>query len=431
VSELKYSSLGDNYDDVVEKSVEACTLCGECMEYCLTLPLSPLKDSTPSEVMETMIDFLKDGVYSEEVYLKAFGCAGCGFCTNYCPQDIDPLLLHEAAKIEIVNRGESPPEVMNFVIPGQRMNLYEILSSLQMKPSEARWLTKAPTSPKKTENLVFLGCSPVALPDKVFHFLDILERMGVDFVALAGGELCCGTSYCPAAGKVSESEEKGRELIDNVKAFSPKRIILFCNGCYRQFTEFFPSFLEMNIEVQHYTQFFLDNLDKLKFTKSLDKTVFLYESCMTRRNKLTYPAKTLIEAVPGLKLVDEELGKEQTLCCGGLANMTDPQLGQQVGKVLIDNIQKTKADYIANTCSFCRLTFYPYEKQYSLNVIDIATLVDESMGGTEYEDKMKTYWSCESVDEIIEKSKENFEANGYTVEEMRHVLPMLFPLAAP
>ena len=129
-----------------------------------------------------------------------------------------------------------------------------------------------------------------------------------------------------------------------------------------------------------------------------------------------------------MELVDPELGDEQTLCCGGIANMTNPPLGQKVGKVLIDNILKTKADYIANTCSFCKLTFYPYEKQYSFDVKDIATLVDEAMEGKEYEDKMATYWRCESVDEIIEKSRENFEANGYEVEEMKHILPMIFQL---
>ena len=428
MSNQKYFSLEQNYNDVVQRAVEECILCGECLSECLTYPLSPLKDKAPEEMIQEMIEFLKDGSFTEDVYQRAFDCAGCGYCTDSCPQEIDPLLLHEGMKIKLLKQGKEPPEVMNFVVPGQRMNLYEILSSLQMKPSEARWLKIPPSSPQHTENLVFLGCSPVALPDKIFHFLDILETMGTDFVALSGGELCCGTSFCPAAGKVNESEEKARELIDNIKAFSPERVILFCNGCYRQFTEFFPSFLDMDLEVQHYIQFFLDNLEKLKFINPLGKKVFLYESCMTRRTQLSDSAKTLLEAIPGVELVDPKLGDEEILCCGGIANMTNPPLGQQVGKVLVDNISKTNADYIANTCSFCRLSFYPYEKHYSFDVKDFATIIDESMGGEEYEDKLKTYWSCENVDEIIEKSRENFEANGYKVEEMKHILPMIFHL---
>ena len=72
------------------------------------LPQTPLKDKAPEDILEKMINFLKDGVSSEEVYLKAFSCAGCGYCSDSCPQGIDPLLLHEAVKIELLKHGEKP-----------------------------------------------------------------------------------------------------------------------------------------------------------------------------------------------------------------------------------------------------------------------------------------------------------------------------------
>ena len=255
--------------------------------------------------------------------------------------------------------------------------------------------------------------------------------MGINFVALAGGELCCGTAFCPAGGKVKESEEKGRELVTAMKAFSPERVIHICNGCYRQFTEFFPTFLDMDFEVEFYSQFLNKNLEKINFTKPLEKTVTLHEACMTRRTKVTDSVIKLLEAIPGLKLVAREHIEEQLLCCGGLANMTYPQMGQELGHILAEELIKTGTDYIANTCSFCALAFYPYVRQYSFEVKGIATLVNQSAGGREYEDKLAKYWRCESVEEIIEKSRENFEANGYTEEEMRHILPLLFAFPGP
>jgi Fe-S oxidoreductase len=431
MSEKKYASLEANYDDIVKHALEDCILCGECVSNCLTFPLTPLNNQHPEEIMEKMTDFLRDRDAPQDVHLKAYSCAGCGYCSDSCPQELDPLLIHEAVKIELVKEGNAPPEPVNFVLPGQKFNIYEILSALQMKPSEARWLKSAPAQPEKIENVVFLGCSPVALPDKIFAFLDVLEKMGTRFVALSGGDLCCGTSLSLAAGKPRESEAKARELVDALEAFSPERVILTCTGCYRNFTEFFPNFMDFNFETQFYTQFLMENMEKMNFTKPLQKTVALHESCMTRRTKVSNSARKVLERIPGLTLMKSEHEKEKALCCGGIANMTNPPVGQGLAQELVNWIKKTNADYIANTCPFCRLALYPHARQKAFEVKDIATLINESMGGKEYEDKLETYWEYESVEEIIEKSKENFEECGYTEQEMRQILPLLFPFAKP
>ena len=56
--------------------------------------------------------------------------------------------------------------------------------TLQMKPSEIRWLESIPEAPKKTEIVFFLGCFAHTGPDKVFTALDIFSRLNRDFFHL-------------------------------------------------------------------------------------------------------------------------------------------------------------------------------------------------------------------------------------------------------
>lgn len=371
---------------------------------------------------------MRDGTCSRDVYLKAQSCSGCGHCVDICPQHLNPQVIHEATKIALVKQGEKSPEFTNFLVPGQKINLFNILAALQTKPSEARWIKAVPSQPKKTKTVVFLGCSPLALPHTVYAFLDILEKMGLDYVALAGGDLCCGATLGPISGHVKESEGKARELLSSVQAFSPDRVITLCPECHHLFKDVFPTYMDMDFEVQFYAQFLFDNLDKLNLTKCLNKTVTFHNSCTLNRfaKECASPQK-LLAAIPGLKQADMDQGKDHPpLCCGGVANMTYPEIGLQLSQRLMEEAEKTKADDMVNVCPFCSLSLYLGTKAYSYSLTDVGVLINEAMGGKIYEDRLQECYKCESIDELIGLTKENFESNGFTEEEMRNILPLIF-----
>ena len=247
--------------------------------------------------------------------------------------------------------------------------------------------------------------------------------MRVDFIALSGGELCCGFPLFPAYGKVRKSEEKARELVASLRAFSPKRVILICAGCYHQINELYPRFLDLDFKVQYYSQFLNENMDKITFTNHLGKTATFHESCMSRRAAVNNSVRELLESIPGLKVV-----KGQTICCGGTPQLTAPQITQKLAPAFIKSLAeetiRTGADYLVNICQICRMTFYPSIRKYSFGLKDAPNLISESMGGRVYEDIWEKYGRCESVGEIIEKSKENFKANDLTEEEVRKTLTL-------
>jgi len=421
--------MKDYYSDIARQSVGRCDYCGNCIRNCLLLPQTPVKDCAPEDVIRKIMRFLNEGVVSEEAYQKIFRCSSCGACSDSCPEGIDILPAFEAAKMKFAELGRLPEAVDS--VKGI-YTMWRVLSALQTKPSEVRWLSKAPSRPRRTENVVFLGCTLPAFPHTVFAFLDILDRLGIDYIALAGGELCCGFPLGPAAGMVAESEEKARELVANMKAFSPKRVILPCAGCYRLFTELYPrlEFLELDFEVQYYAEFLGEKLKSTDFTRPLGKQIVLQDSCMTRRTKVNKSVRKLVEKIPGVKVISG-----QNICCGGTPMLTFPQMAQNLSTAFIETLIKetldTGSDCLTNICQLCGMNFYPSMGKCPFDLKDVPTLINESIGGKEYENKWEQYWKCKSIDELIEVTRENFEENGLTEKEVRGILTYMFHFTNP
>ena len=57
-------------------------------------------------------------------------------------------------------------------------------------------------------------------------------------------------------------------------------------------------------------------------------------------------SKKLLKAVPGLNLVEMEQITDHNLCCGGMANITCPQIGKSLRDIIVKTTKETGADYV-------------------------------------------------------------------------------------
>ena len=137
---MRCSSLKECYNGPEIEVIEKCNSCGICIENCPVFHVSAIKDKKPEDVAEKMMSLIKDGVFSEEAYMRAFSCMNCGYCIDICPQGINPLDLNQVARNKLANLGKKSPEGLNFLSPQEKFSMDVVLSSIQMKPSEVRLL---------------------------------------------------------------------------------------------------------------------------------------------------------------------------------------------------------------------------------------------------------------------------------------------------
>lgn len=98
-----------------------------------------------------------------------------------------------------------------------------------------------------------------------------------------------------------------------------ERIITSDPHAYNALKNEYPA-LGISYPVQHYTQFLAERIDQLKplLSKELQTTVTYHDPCyLGRVNGVFSEPRTLLEAIPGVKLVEMAHNQGSSLCCGG------------------------------------------------------------------------------------------------------------------
>jgi len=282
-------------------------------------------------------------------------------------------------------------------------------------------MSRAPANPKPAEFVLFAGCNATGMMHTFLETMAILDKMGIDYVALGGDELCCGTAAM-LWGDLDAAQTMGQELVSNIAAFRPKRAIHFCTGCHVMCWAMLPRFIPVPFESSELAQFLVENIDRIPFQKSIGKVVAVHDACSLARLGSYENPRKLLQAVPGITLVEMTHNRADSLCCGGATNTWRPDISEPLRRAPLEEARATGAQILATTCTGCQKSFAPLEKDYPFEVRSYISLLAESLGVSQ-EDKFKRYVNCASLDEVLEDVGDCIEAGGYTTAEMSRVLP--------
>jgi hypothetical protein len=248
----------------------------------------------------------------------------------------------------------------------------------------------------------------------------------VDFAALCGLDYCCGEMDL-SVGNRQVSDELAKNLVTAIEAFQPKTAIFLCGGCFNRFTRHLPLFLDFSFEVKTLIQLYLENIDKIKFTKSLDLKVTYHDSCaIGRRSGLYEGPRELLKKIPGVEVVDMEHSRENSRCCGGMNLITNPEVAGSMGRELGKEVKATGADKVITSCLGCDLTLGRIGCDYDFSVETYISLLGRAMG-IEYEDKLARYRSYKNPGRVLEEAKEYIESSPFSYAEIDDLIPKLFP----
>ncbi len=422
-------SIREGFGMVAKHFVDECILCGECLKGCPVFlePRFELVNKGPETVIEKVIDLLKGGPPSKEVYKLVYGCTkGCSHvCKSACPNGLalQSALVSAGHRLQAADEG-LPPSAYQHMF-NHHYSFGRVFGDLQIKESEAPWLKEVPSEPDAVDVVLFTSCAGQGFPHLVLDAIDILRRMKVNFTTVGARDLCCGCttlthSMPEVTARVSE------KYITTMAKFGAKKVVSLCPGCAIFGNSFLPTFFSVPFESFLFTDFLADNLDKLPFTQPLNKVITMHDACTQGQlfGRWDVPRK-LIKAIPGVTLVEMEHNMENTICCGYITNSNFPGAMDDRYYARLNEAQAVSAEVLTTTCLACQLAFCPRETQYPFECKHTITLVAEAMG-IKHEDKLKKYLIIGDPDKVLDEARDYVEASDLSLSEFNHVLPSYF-----
>lgn len=390
-----------------EKDLLICNTCrcNFCRDLCPAWRQVRVESFSPNGIMQIILAYSEGFIEpSQKLFERLSACASCRYCTTRCPiqrsnlkelgfdAKTDPCNTIRATQTELMDKIEvlRLPEVTRHALTSlhKHGNPWAILKGRRSKWTNGLDIRELAEG-EKVDVLYYVGCTPAydTRAQKVARStVEVFNKAGVNFGILGMKETCCGDFpfWFGERGLFESLRDENTEIL---KKCDVDRIVTTSPHCYDMFKNHYPS-LTGRFEIQHYTEFLSQLMEegKIRFEKELNRVVTYHDSCSLGRGNGIYDApREILEAIPGITLIEMERNREDSFCCGGGGGrMWMEQLpGEPAAVQRAKEAAGVDPNTLATACPFCLIQLEDgmktIDKEVEIGVQDIIELANEAI----------------------------------------------------
>ncbi len=396
ISDLSWKDTLDYY---------SCTECGRCQDLCpawntgkelspkklimdLRTNLYRNKDALLAGKADEVGTIVDDKVTENVIW----ACTTCRACEVACPVFIEHTdKIYEVRRDLVMMQSKFPTEVQT-VFKNMETNYSPWAFSAADRGNWADGLevkTMADIgSADHVDVLLWVGCAG-SFDDRnkkvLRSFVSLLKKADVKFAILGSEEQCTGD----AARRIGNEylfQTLATANIETMNRYAVKKVVTACPHCFNTLKNEYKDF-GGNYEVVHHSQYISEMIraGKLKPATALNTKVTFHDSCyLGRWNNVYDQPRAVLEAVPGIELVEMKNHHDQSMCCGagGGRMWMEETVGKRVNITRTEQALATGATVIAAACPFCMTMMSDgvkaKEKSDTVRVMDLAELMDQA-----------------------------------------------------
>jgi len=351
-------------------TLSLCYQCGVCTASCLISPAISVR----RVVREAQI-----GVIRRD---DAWKCLTCRYCEVTCPRGVRIADVMLGSRL-ILYEGKRAPERLVETL----WRVYEAGNPLGA-PRRDRVAWAKGLEARGGEVLLYACCMNAydrRLQRVTRSLVEILSKAGVSVAYAWDGESCCG-DVVYNTGEVYYLEELAQSNVASMEKLKPTLIVTLSPHCYNMLTRVYPRYgAKPPAPVVHYTVLLAELVTSGRLKPGrLEATVTYHDPCyLGRWNGVYEEPRTVLQHIDGLKLVEMEHNRSESLCCGGGggAFWSENLEARSVTRLRLREAINTGAQTMATACPYCIRMFEDELKitKYTLNIADVVEVLASSM----------------------------------------------------
>ena len=362
--------------DIDSKIMRHCGSCNYCRDTCpMYIELGSELDS-PGGKIRALRAYTEKMRKPPQELLERLYCADCRRCEAICPAGVPVTGIWHDAKANLLKTGGVMSD-----------NLSKVIDWLQKEgtpfigyESEDRTLWAEDLElPPESNTAIFSGCmGSFWYPDQPEMVVDMLNKLKVN-AGYVPSEVCCGLmNYW--AGDDKGFEETARKNYAMFKKAGIQHIVTGCGGCYGTLAEHYSHFIpEFDVQIHHTVEVLADMVKNGVLTfKGKEGRYTFHDSCHLGRALGIYDEpREIMNAIPGMELVEMPNNRENSNCCGGFLTVLDPELSESVGRRRVNEAVELGVDGMVTTCISCYKNLSYCARETDLEVIQLDELIQD------------------------------------------------------
>lgn len=340
------------------------------------------------------VSLIGDVITEEEIW----ACTTCRNCEDQCPvmnEHVDKII--DLRRYLVLTEGRLDSEAQRALTNIERQgNPWGINRRERENWRHEREDIQVPTveelkaKGEEFEYLFFVGSmgSYDKRSQKIAQSLaKVLNEAGVKFAILGNEEKNSGDTP-RRLGNEYLFQEMAMANIETFQAYGVKKIVTIDPHAYNTFKKEYPEFGLEGVEVYHHTELLAQLIREGRIVPKheVNETVVYHDSCyLGRYNDIYSPQREILNAIPGVKVVEMERHRENAMCCGaggGLMWMEEKE-GKRINVARTEQALAVNPTVISTACPYC------------------LTMLSDGVKAKEVEEQVKTFDLVELVERSI------------------------------